>query len=344
VTRLDRALGILLLLSQGRSWTAARLAERFEVAERTIYRDIEHLSELGVPIVGERGSGGGYRLMEGFVLPPVNLSRQEAIALILGVTILRSLHTTPFRGQLETAEGKLLSALPGDVRQVLARARELIAFECLAEDTFHRERVPPEPTIEAEAVDGYMQAILDMVSVRVGYTSPYREGPETLDVTPLGLLWDRDNWYLVADARGEPDTRMLRADRVTRIDAMARLERPPERDVRSLLGRSWLADAMRRWVRESDAPVRLRITAEQAERLKRDWFYGRAQFEVVDGAHQVTYSESSKERVFELVRWLGPGAELLEPVAWRDALREQFVGLARSYGADVAVGPVGDGT
>lgn len=332
VTRLDRALGVLLLLSQGRPWTAARLAQHFEVTERTIYRDIELLGELGVPVVGERGAGGGYRLLEGFVLPPLNLTRREAIALVLGVTILHSLNTTPFRAALETAEGKLLSALPGDVRRVLARARELIAFERVAEDTFHRERTPPQPGIEAEAVDAYVQAILDGVSVRVAYASPYRAGPETLDVVPLGLLWDRDRWYLVADAQGEPETRMLRADRVTAIHAVRRLERAPADDVRALLGRSWLGGAMRRWIEAAPEPVRLRLTPEQAERLRRDWFYGRARFELVDGEHRVTYAEASRERVFELVRWLGPGAELLEPAAWREALREQFASLAVVYG------------
>lgn len=331
MNRLDRALGIVMLLSQGRTWPAERLAEHFEVSVRSIYRDIDTLSELGVPVVGERGAGGGYRLLEGYVLPPLNLSRQEAIALVLGVALLRNLSTAPFREQLETAEGKMLSALPGDVRRVLARARELIAFECMAVDVFHRELSPPSQGVEHEAVNAFAQAILDVVSVRIDYVSPYRGAPERLEAVPQGLLWDRDHWYLVASIEGEPDERMLRADRVTSITHVRALSDPPQRDVRGLLGRAWLGRAMRGWMEAGSTSVRIRMSAEQAERLQDDWFYGQALFEDMGDHHVMTYAEADPSRVCELVRWLGPSAELLEPVELREELARQFAELARSY-------------
>ncbi len=332
MSRLDRALGILLLLSQGRTWTAERLAERFEVSVRSIYRDVEALQALGVPVVAARGAGGGFGLMEGFVLPPVNLTRQEAVSLVLGVAILRSLRTMPFRDELETAEGKLLSALPGQVRRVLARARELIGFEHVAADIFHRELAPVEATIEAQAVDGFLHAILDMNALRLGYASPYREGPEVLEVVPLGLLWDRDRWYLVGRARGDASERLFRADRVTDLVPLRRLEEPPDFDVRALLGRTWLGDAMRRWALGSQTPVRIRVTAEQAERLRKDWYYAHVVYEPeADGSVALTFSEGDMRGVFEFVRWLGPDAELLEPAAWRDALRAELEAMARRY-------------
>ena len=333
MTRLDRALGILLLLSQGRTWSAQRLAERFEVSVRSIYRDVEALQQLGVPVVAARGAGGGFSLMEGFVLPPVNLTRQEAVSLVLGVAILRTLRTMPFRDELETAEGKLLSALPGQVRAVLARARELIGFEHVAEDVFHREREPVEATIEAEAVDGFLRAIVDMTTLRLGYASPYRPGPERLDVVPLGLLWDRDRWYLVGRAAGDEAERLFRADRVTGLEPLARLEASPDFDVRALLGRGWLGAAMRRWVAESPEPVVVRVSDEQAARLKRDWYYQHALYrDERSGGWTLQFSESDRRAVFQLVRWLGEGAELVEPHAWREALRRELAGLAALYG------------
>ncbi len=333
VSRLDRALGILLLLSQGRTWSAERLAGRFEVSVRSIYRDVETLQSLGVPVVATRGAGGGFSLMEGFVLPPVNLTRQEAVSVILGVAILRSLRTMPFRDELETAEGKLLSALPGQVRRVLARARELIGFEHVAADTFHRELEPVEATIEATAVDGFLQAILDMTSVRLGYASPYRPAPERLEVTPLGLLWDRDRWYLVGRAAGDARERLFRADRVTGLEPLRRLPEADGFDVRRLLGRTWLGDAMRRWVASSSEPVRIRVSEAQAERLRNDWYYAHAGFEPEDGGDGVilTFSEADDRAVLELVRWLGPDAELLGPRAWRERLGDELRAMARRY-------------
>lgn len=332
MNRLDRALGILLLLSQGRTWPASRLAERFEVSVRSIYRDVEALQQLGVPVVASRGAGGGFSLKEGFVLPPVNLTRQEAVSLVLGVAILRTLRTMPFRDELETAEGKLLSALPGQVRQVLARARELIGFEPVAEDTFHSELEPVEATIEAVAVDTFLRAIVDMTTLRLGYASPYRGGPERLDVTPYGLLWDRDRWYLVGRVDGDERERLFRADRVTNVEPLRRLERSPEFDVRALLGRGWLGAAMRGWLRTSERPIVIRLTREQATRLKRDWFYAHATYdEGPEGGVVMSFADGEREAVFELVRWLGPGAELLEPAAWREDLGRELAKLAGIY-------------
>ena len=70
----------------------------------------------------------------------------------------------------------------------------------------------------------------------------------------------------------------------------------------------------------------------EAERLKRDWYYGHARYEdLPDGEARMTFGESRREFVFELVRWLGPGAELVEPQAWRAALRAELEEMAATY-------------
>jgi predicted DNA-binding transcriptional regulator YafY len=79
---MDRLLGILLILQSQRTTTAGALAHRFGVTTRTIYRDLDTLSALGVPLYGERGRKGGIRLLPGYFLPPLMLTREEAIALV----------------------------------------------------------------------------------------------------------------------------------------------------------------------------------------------------------------------------------------------------------------------
>ena len=73
------------------------------------------------------------------------------------------------------------------------------------------------------------------------------------------------------------------------------------------------------------APVRLRITPEHAQRLQQDWYYRFAHYEAgEDGRFIMTFGERDAELVLALVRWLGPGAELLAPTPWRDLLRAQL--------------------
>lgn len=340
MNRLDRALGILLHLRSGERCPAAELAARFEVSPRTIYRDLDLLSALGVPVYAERGRGGGIRLMPGYFLPPVTFSTGEAVSLVLAVTLLRVLKGRPFAAELETARRKLLAAVPPDLRATMAEADRLVAFEALPADVFQAERpqANAEDSVEreervGETVTAFLRALLDRTSVRLRYRSPRRPAARERHLRPLGLLWDRDRWYLVGAEIGAPATpRQWRADRVLRISPGERLagDLAPF-DVRALLGRVWLDEAMADWTRE--APVRLRLTPDQAARLRQDWYYGRARFEPQpDGSVLMTYGEDDQALVFALLRWLGPGAELIEPAAWRDAFGAELAEMLADHG------------
>ena len=72
-----RLTAIVMALQQ-RTETAASLAAKLEVSKRTIMRDIQALSEMGVPLYAVSGPSGGYRLMEGYKLPPLGLTEAEA--------------------------------------------------------------------------------------------------------------------------------------------------------------------------------------------------------------------------------------------------------------------------
>ncbi len=348
--RFDRTLGILLFLRSGRAISASALARRFEVSVRTIHRDLKTLEAAGVPLYAERGRDGGFRLVDGYALPPLMFSRGEAIAVLLALTLLRRLQARPFPTDLDTVERKLLSAVPPGARAMMERAEAIIGVEALPDDIFHPELDPqPSPTArEGEAAAGqesgtisvFLQAILDYTPVRLRYRSPYRAEADDCTVTPLGLLWDRDRWYLAGRGDDEPrDTRLWRADRVTRITPLpprttVQVDRPTF-DVRGLLGRRWLRATMDDWRRQ--CPVTIRLSHAQAARLQRDWYYHHARFEHID-EHTVvmTFGEDDPATVMELLRWLGPGAELVEPVEWREMMRADLRQMLAAYnrGAD----------
>jgi predicted DNA-binding transcriptional regulator YafY len=339
MNRLDRALGILLVLRGGKAISATELSRRFEVSTRTIYRDIETLSSLGVPVYAEMGSSGGFRLVEGYFLPPVMFSVREAISLVLGLSLLRNLRASPFAAERETGAQKLLAAMPDHLRAVLAEAQKVIGFERTAGDAFHSAPTNArqdsasnvaEPA-ERMAVDVFLQAILEHKAVVLDYRSPYRTAPEHVRVIPCGLLWDRDLWYLVG-RHAERDTAQLwRADRVLEIRASSvSASGGAEFDVRALLDRSWLQAAMEQWRQE--APVVIRLARAQAERLKQDWYYRHARYEDLAGDQVLmTFGQDDQEIVRELLRWLGPGAELLAPVEWRAALRAELAEMLAVY-------------
>lgn len=332
--RLERALGILLLLRSGNTVSAAELARRFEVSPRTIYRDVELLSAIGVPVYAEMGRNGGFRLVEGYFLPPIMFSHNEATALLVGVAMLQRLRATPFAADLATAAQKVVAALPDAVRDAMTRAEHAIGFEALPNDLLHPERSEPgaprlpEPDAirhEQIVLSAFLQAIVAAHAVALSYVAPGRTDPVESVVVPRGLIWDRDRWYLVSGQVDAPArTRLWRADRVTTITLHDPLPRDlPAFDPTALLGRRWLEAAMHQWATE--APVVLSLTALQAAQLQADWYYRHARFEPQpDGRVIFTYGEDDQAVVFALLRWLGPGARLLTPASWLPAWHEQL--------------------
>lgn len=346
---LDRILGILLALQSRRSVRARQLAEQFAVSTRTIYRDLQTLSLLGIPVYAERGRKGGIRLLEGYFLPPLMFTQGEAIALLLGLKLLRSLRVVPFQGEVDTASHKLLAAVPDHLRATLARLDRVLGVERGHLDLFHTE--PDESPgdmgdmgdvgdmgdmgdvpHEGAVVTRFLQAKLAHAAVRLSYKSPYHDAPSVTDAHPLGLFLDRDRWYLIGDALAStPRRRIWRADRVLAVD-LAEGEQADaasaDFDVSELLGHAWLETAMRTW--RSNAPVRLRITPEQARRLRHDWYYRFAHYDDAgNGSVVMTFGERDPELVLPLLRWLGPGATLLSPAPWRDILAGQLSAMQR---------------
>jgi predicted DNA-binding transcriptional regulator YafY len=344
MTRIERAFGILLLLSDGGTVTATTLARRFEVSVRTIYRDVEMLSATGVPVYAERGAAGGYRLLEGYFLPPIAFSRDEIVAVLLGLALSRGLKVSPFTAELESAERKLVAVLPNRLRPLLREVSRLIGFERPATDAFHPEPPPSSDDgkrparHEAASVEIFLKSVLEGTRIRFVYRSPYRSSgaAEPVEAEPLGLLWDRDLWYLIGRkldgvSSTRPSQRFWRADRVSDIEASTfRAAAVPSFDVRHHLDRRWLGAAMAQWARSS--PVRIRMRRHQAERLRGDWYFRFAQFDATaEDEFVMTYGEDNRTMVLELVRWLGHGAELLEPEAWRAALRDELRAMSDIY-------------
>ena len=268
--------------------------------------------------------------------------------MVVGVTLLRSLRSKPFLGALDTAEKKLVAAVSDPLRDVLLEAQQRIGFEMPRSDIFHPEQSFPQQTAPsqatrtqpAEAAEGqvvqlFLQGVFNRRAVILHYRSPYRGADEYPTIDPLGVFWDREYWYLVGKEAGQTTApRLWRADRVIEIRSQALAsENFPEFDVHDYLGRNWLGVAMQRWAQE--APVQIRLTQRQANRLQQDWYFRHAQFAPLpDGKMLMSFGESNPETVLELLRWLGPGAELLQPRQWRALIKRQLSEALALYSRD----------
>ena len=200
--------------------TAAKLAERLSVSERTIYRDIRDLSLSGIPVEGE--AGVGYRLHVHFELPPLMFGAHEVEALIAGIRLLKTLGGNKLAQAAESAQEKLMAALPHE-RRITAEASRIFA-----------PAVGGNPAVRA-FFDQIHFAILQQQVLRMEYVDGQSRRTQR-DIQPLGLFLWGQVWLLAAWCEKRSDYRCFRLDRCQRIDFLERFfTESPERSFNGFL-------------------------------------------------------------------------------------------------------------
>lgn len=206
-----RLLRLLALLQARPSWTAPELAERMEVTDRTVRRDVARLRELGYPVDAEVGPHGGYRLGRGGSLPPLLLGDDEAVAVALGLRLAADAGVSGIDDATVSALAKLEQVLPAPL---VAQVRTV------HEATAELPGRPPD-LVPADRLVALAQACRQGERLRLGYRD--REGRETERlVDPHRLVRTGPRWYLVARDVARGEWRTLRVDRVVEVRATRR--------------------------------------------------------------------------------------------------------------------------
>jgi len=199
--RADRLFHIIQLIRGRRLTTAAWLAQRLEVSERTIYRDVADLQVQGVPLEGE--AGVGYRLGAGFDLPPMMFTQDEAKALVASVRMAQVWMDPALAQSAQDALGKILSVLPVDAR-VAAEALPLYA---------------PSGGLPAPAqrtLQTLREAVQERQKVFINYRDVNDKSSERT-LRPLGCFYWGKVWTLAAWCEQRSDFRSFRVDRVSYV-------------------------------------------------------------------------------------------------------------------------------
>jgi predicted DNA-binding transcriptional regulator YafY len=252
-TPTSRLLELLELLQARPRTTGGEIADRLGIDRRTVRRYVATLQQLGIPVEGERGVGGGYRVRPGFRLPPLMLGDEEAVVVVLGLLAARQLGLA---GTAEAADGalaKLHRVLPDTLRRQVEALEATLGFTM---------SVAPRSPVAAESVLLLAEAIRRRRRVRARYRS--FAGEETRrELSPLGLVVHSGRWYLAAHDHLREDLRTFRVDRLQRpaIRGGAAVPPPPGFDAVAHVSRS-LARVPWRW----DVEVLLDLSVDEAAR------------------------------------------------------------------------------
>ncbi len=236
-----RVLTILELLQSHRALSGPEIAERLEVDIRTVRRYVAMLQDLGIPVEGERGRYGRYRLRPGFKLPPLMFNEDEALAITLGLLITRRIGMGVAAPAVEGALAKVEQVMPDTLRQ---RVRAI-------QDTLIMDIKPSNAPPESDVVLALSTSIQARRRVWLKYRAYAGEQSER-EFDPYGLVFRDTFWYTVGWCHLRNALRTFRVDRILEIAPREATFTPPEhfdslREVEKAIARTpgmWWVDVL----------------------------------------------------------------------------------------------------
>lgn len=205
--RLSRLVAILTQLQTKRILTSSKLADKFGVSVRTIYRDIKALEQAGVPILTEDGKG--YSLMEGYKIPPVMFTENQANALILAEQLV-----------LKNKDSSLIVDYAEAIDKVKAvlRQAEKDKANLLSERTMFGKIKEFERN--SNSLSALQNALTNFYLIKLGYINAENKKSERT-VEPFALINTMETWLLVAYCRLRKEFRFFRLDRIEKLEILS---------------------------------------------------------------------------------------------------------------------------
>ena len=301
--------------------TVKELAEKFEVSERQIYRDLNTIeNDMRVPLLRQEGDGGVRVRIEAGYLP--SLSPEKATVLFLSLIQQKG---SCLSGHLNDIKDAIISTLfkyhydPKELAVEKLQKRIHIVEETLAEP----ERI-------GEIFSRLVQAVRDSYRVKIWYYTGYSQEETERLVEPYGLICKHQNWYLVGKCLKRNDIRVFRLDQIRHVFPHTReqFEYPAGFSLYDYMASSWgvINDG-------NTTRVLVRFDRSVAYRLKNILYHPsqKIEEELPDGAVLVSYEVSGlSEMAGWLMQW-GETAEVISPQSLRDKMRETAEKVARLY-------------
>ena len=207
IKRLSRLLAIQTTLQSKRLITAAEISDRYGVSKRTVYRDIKTLEAAGLPIHNVEGKG--YALVDGYALPPVHFSEQEAHALITGHKFVTRNKDASLVKHHHSAIDKVKAILNFQNKEAAGLLEQRIAFF----NNFKNE-------ITSNCLLIAQKAITDQSVLEIDYKSLSKEESTSRKIEPYALYHTQENWILIAKCRLRKANREFRLDRIEKIKVL----------------------------------------------------------------------------------------------------------------------------
>lgn len=312
MNRLQRLSAILIQLQSGNRVRARDIAERFRISQRTVYRDIQSLEATGVPVIGEAGTG--YRLVEGYRLPPVHFTTGEIHALITAQKLVEKQSDRGLDADYKSALFKIRALLRSTEKDQLSSLEENI-------EVLHNPYLPvPDPG--NPFLPKLIQAISGKSRILLDYTTRNEVKSSRRETEPIGLFYVMGKWHLVAYCHLRKDYRDFRLDRIQAVcptDKSFSKTHPTLKKYLSQLAKE-----------EKLNTIEIRMNKQDARYLGEQKYYNGYVSDRQEGDQVImTFLTASLNGFANWYMMIGPYAEILRPDALKSMVRTMATSLLK---------------
>jgi len=316
LNKTERQLAIILELQRIKVLKAEGLAVKLETSVRTIYRDIQALSEVGVPIVG--ATGVGYSLIEGYFLPPVNFTAEEAVSLLIGADFIEQQFDNQYSRNAQSSRRKIEAILPEPIQNEADQARSNIRLLL----NLNSQEIEVKEKTHLATI---REAMLKGKKIHIKYHKrlPEADGNrETIrTVAPLGLVLVQTGWMLIANCDLRRETRHFKVARISDLAITEeKFEIPSDFNLHDY--------------RPPDARnirIRALFNASIADKVKEANNYFMEDSELHADGYYVNFRVREPEELLQWILSWGADVVILEPESFRNRVKEEIQKMMKHY-------------
>ncbi len=310
MNRIDRVTAILIQLQSRKIVKAQDIAERFDISLRTVYRDIRTLEEAGIPIIGE--AGVGYSMMDGYRLPPVMFTKEEATAFLTAEKMVEKLTDPSTQESYKSAMYKVRAVLRTSEKNYLENIEEHIQV--------YETSFLPKNRHENHNLQDILKSVAEKNVLNIEYFANHTQEGTSRNIEPIGIYFSGTYWHLIAYCQMRKDYRNFRIDRITNINDTPLSFQKEHQSLKSYLSQISTEEKLH--------TIIIKIEKSAVKFMGDEKYYrGFVSQKIVDDKVEMTFLTSS---IIGFARWflfLGDMAEIISPDILREKVKEIAGGI-----------------
>jgi len=304
MNRFDRITAILIQLQSRKIVKAQDLADRFEISLRTVYRDMSTLTEAGVPIMGE--AGVGYSIMEGYRLPPVMFTKEEARTFITAEKLVEKFTDLSTQTHYQSAMYKIKAVLKSTEKSMIENLENHIQV---------RANHFAFSSAGSDILGNILTSIADKKAAKIKYQALAAQEATERIIEPVGIYHESNYWYTIAYCHLRNAYRNFRSDRIQRIESTDQSFEHQHAPLKEFLNQIRDQKNLQLVVIELDSKI-LRYIGEQK------YYYGFVSEKITGNIAEMTFLTESLEAFARWYLMIAPNAHVVKPDSLKEILKK----------------------